>query len=103
MPKKAPFPEIVVCSPLDMARALSMLSWSQTQMLADLSGIPFTTLYKRAGSRQMWLSTAYHVAKHLPTVLEMKLPGRGEYQKWRRMQRLEAVRQAREVVAAKKV
>lgn len=92
-----PHPDITVCSPREMAYALSLLSRSQMQALAALSGIPFTTLYKRrAGVFDMKLSTAHHVAEHLPSVHRLKLPEKGAYQVWKRQEFFEALRLARE-------
>jgi hypothetical protein len=94
-PKTIAHPTIVACSPLEMNRALVLLSRAQVRVLADLSGIPFTTLYARTGSRDMLLSTASMVAQHLPLVRRLKLPEKGDYQLWLRKQRIAAVAAAR--------
>lgn len=81
----------VISTPLDINRALKQLSRAQVQLLADVSRVPFTTLYQRSGSRDMMLSHAHAIAKHLPAVRAANLPGLHEAMAWRRMQRARVV------------
>ena len=94
-------PIVVECSVLDINRALSQLSRAQIKLLAEESGVPFTTLYARSGSRDMLLSHAYAIAQHLPLVREANLPGKGEFMAWQRARRAEAVAEARVKIGAR--
>ena len=94
-PKKKVVRRLAVCSPRELNTQLSMLTRAQAKALAELSGVPFTTIYGRRSDRDIQLGTAFRLVRCLPFVHDLPLPERGDYARWVRTQRAKAIDLAR--------
>lgn len=77
----------VLPTPRQLNARLSKLSRAQVHLLADVSGVPFSTLYRRPPERDIMLSAAVEVLRHLDAVARLKMPSRADYATWSAAQR----------------